>query len=152
MSSDLFAPLPEPPGDPFASGRDGRARALGVVALIVSVVAVVVSVGAVAVAGHPVGAAAGRAFAEAPVGEGVDPTWLTPVGGWLIAAAAAFWTGTVLGCWGLIQGLVAVSAGRGRGVGIAAAVIAVAGPALFLAAGGMTLLAGYTTAAAVPVG
>ncbi|QAY60893.1 hypothetical protein ET475_13450 [Microbacterium protaetiae] len=151
MSSDLFSPLPEPAADPFAAGTDSS-RTLGVVALIIGAVIVVAATVTSAIAGYPVGVAAGRAFAEAPVGSGVDPTWLAPLQGWVAVVEIAFWAGTIGGMWALIQGIIAIAQNRGRVPGIAAAVIAVAGPVLFTVAGTMTMIAGYATASGMPVG
>ena len=151
MSSDLFAPLPEPTADPFGTGpRSGGP--LGLVAFIGALVIVVAATITAAIAGYPLGQAAGHAFAAAPVGEGVDPTWLSPLQGWIAVVEIAFWAGTIGGMWALIQGLIAAATNRGRSFGIAAAVVAVAGPVVFTAAGTTTMLAGYATAAAMPVG
>jgi hypothetical protein len=150
VSSDLFSPLPEPTADPFGGAR--RGGALGLVAVLGAAVIVLATTITVAIAGYPVGQAAGFAFAAAPVGEGVDPTWLTPLQGWIAVVEVAFWVGTLGGLWALIQGLIAVAGDRGRGMGLAAVAVAIAGPVVFTAAGTMTMLAGYATAAAQPVG
>ncbi|MEQ6898760.1 hypothetical protein [Microbacterium sp. KR10-403] len=150
MSSDLFAPLPEPTADPF--GTAPSSRTLGLVALIVAAVVVLAASIGVAIAGYPLGEAAGHAFASTPVGQSVDPAWMSDLQGWVAVLEVAFWLGTLGGMWALIQGLIAVATNRGRAFGIAASVVAVAGPVVFTAAGTMTMLAGYATAAAMPVG
>jgi len=150
VSSDLFAPLPEPTADPF--GATPSSRTLGLVALIVAAVVVLAASIGVAIAGYPLGEAAGHAFASTPVGQSVDPAWMSSLQGWVAVLEVAFWLGTLGGMWALIQGLIAVATNRGRAFGIAASVVAVAGPVIFTAAGTMTMLAGYATAAAMPVG
>jgi len=151
VSSDLFSPLPEPAPDPFGSTGSGG-RTLGIVALVIAAFVVAATVITCAIGGYPLGVAAGRAFAEAPAGAGVDPTWLAPVRGWVVLIEVLFWFGTLGGMWALIQGIIAIATNRGRGMGIAAAVISFAGPLLFTAAGTMTMLAGFATASAMPVG
>ncbi len=151
VSSDLFSPLPEPAGDMFGPAGASR-RLLGIVALIAAVVVVVAATVIAFLGGYPIGVAGGRALAEAPVGQGIDPTWIAPLQGWVLVVEITFWIGTLGGLWALIQGLIAIATHRGREFGIAAAVVAFTGPALFIAAGTSTLLAGFATASTLPVG
>ena len=54
-----------------------------------------------------------------------DLSFLSPVREWVLLGEIAFWGGTVLGIWAIVQGIVAVAKRRGLGTGIAAIVVAV---------------------------
>ncbi len=115
--------LPEPP----AARTPSRSRALGLVALVVAVVALAGSVviGAVAVM---------QVAATATITGELDAAGLralAPARSWVLVGEIAFWTGTALGLWALIQGVIAIALGRGRALGVAAVATAVAAPVLF---------------------
>ena len=61
----------------------------------------------------------------------------------------AFWLGTLLGTWALVQGMVALSRRRGRGYGIAAVVVAVLAPAVFAVVTWIALVAGLASGASL---
>lgn len=125
----VYAPGPPPP---VASGA--RSAMLGIVALVLAIVAVVASVAVAALAGAAVGAGVGEAIANTTPGAPLDAHLFSPVRGWVLAGEIAFWAGTVLGTWALVQGIIAIASRRGLGQGIAAVTIAVIGPvAYFLA-------------------
>ncbi len=81
----------------------------------------------------------------------VDFDWsiLTPVRGWVLMAELAFWAGTILGIWALVQGIIATVKNRGRGWGIAALVIALIGPVAFAIGIQAFLAAGFASGASV---
>jgi hypothetical protein len=73
-----------------------------------------------------------------------DWSTLTPVRGWVLVAELAFWAGTILGIWALVQGIVAAVTARGRATGIAAIVVAAVGPVVFYLVAVVALIAGAT--------
>ena len=81
----------------------------------------------------------------------IDFDWsiLTPVRDWVLLGEIAFWAGTVLGTWALVQGIVAIVKDRGRGWGIAAVVLAVIGPIAFAVGVQALLAAGFASGASV---
>ncbi|QOC29143.1 hypothetical protein IC744_01500 [Microbacterium hominis] len=74
---------------------------------------------------------------------------LSPVRGLVLWAEIGFWAGTVLGLWALVQGIVAITTRRGRGQGIAAVIVAAAGPILYGVAVTAAVIVGIV--AATPV-
>ncbi len=74
---------------------------------------------------------------------------LSPVRGLVLWAEIGFWAGTVLGLWALVQGIVAIATRRGRGQGIAAVIVAAAGPILYGVAVTAAVIVGIV--AATPV-
>ncbi|AXA95401.1 MULTISPECIES: hypothetical protein [unclassified Microbacterium] len=71
---------------------------------------------------------------------------LSPVRGLVLWAEIGFWSGTVLGVWALIQGIVAIASRRGRGQGIGAVIVAAAGPIVYAVAVTLAVLAGVVAA------
>lgn len=116
---------------PAADPRPAASATPGVIAFALSLVAAVGTSIVAAVAAYRVGLGAGRRlFEDAMVGS-FDWTFLTPVRGDVLWAEIAFWTGTILGIWALVQGIIAIVKQRGRGFGIAAVVVACLGPVIF---------------------
>lgn len=142
-------PVPQPPAHggyaaPYVPPQDPRlsraletppaprSRALGVVALVLSLAATVGASIVLAVALAAIGAGVGPRLQSVSPGAGLEI--LTPVRDWVLVAEIAGWTGTALGVWALVQGIVATARNRGRGAGIAAIVIAALGPIVAAAA------------------
>jgi hypothetical protein len=82
---------------------------------------------------------------------GADFDWsiLTPVRDWVLMGEIAFWAGTAIGIWALVQGIVAIATRRGRGAGIAAVVIAAVGPLIFGAVVQGFLTAGFAAGSGI---
>ncbi|WP_211160190.1 MULTISPECIES: hypothetical protein [Microbacterium] len=121
------------------SARGGRT--LGIVALVLSLIATVGAAIAVAPAAFGIGLGAGKELASRPLSADFDWAVLTGVRDWVLLAETAFWIGTALGVWALVQGIVALVKGRGRGWAIAAVIIAALGPVVFF-----VVLQGFLTA------
>ncbi|WP_200947527.1 hypothetical protein [Microbacterium sp. Root166] len=119
-----YAPL-------FVAAPPAGGRALGVVALILALLAVVGAAIAAAVAGFNAGLGTGDRMAMMPLEADFDLSYLSPVRGWVLLGEIAFWIGTVLGVWAIVQGIIAAVKRRGRGAGIAAIVVAAVGPIVF---------------------
>jgi hypothetical protein len=115
---------------------------LGVVALLLSLVGTLGASVVAALAAFRIGLGVGREIALNPVDISVDWSVLTPVRDWVLLAEAAFWIGTVLGIWAIVQGIVAIVQRRGRGAGAAAGIIAVIGPIVFTIAVQIALASG----------
>ncbi|WP_249353728.1 hypothetical protein [Microbacterium sp. 2FI] len=115
---------------------------LGVVALLLSLVATLGAPVVAALAAFRIGLGAGREIALNPVDISLDWSVLTPVRDWVLLAEAAFWVGTVLGIWAIVQGIAAIVQRRGRGAGAAAVIIAVLGPIVFAVAVQIALASG----------
>ncbi|MET2010008.1 hypothetical protein ABXJ56_00510 [Microbacterium chocolatum] len=125
-------PVDGAPVGPAAAGPASAASgALGVIAFVLSLVAAVGTSVVAAVAAYRVGVGAGRRLFEDAMLGTFDWSFLTPVRGDVLWAEIAFWTGTALGIWALVQGIIAIVQRRGRGFGIAAVVIACLGPVVF---------------------
>jgi hypothetical protein len=126
-----YAPAYAPPR------RGSDSSTLGVVALVLALLATVGASIAVAFAGYAVGAGAmSEGIGMSPEGlENLSDdelfALLIPVREWVLAGEIAFWAGTVIGVWALVQGIVAIVRRRGRGAGIAAVAIAAVGPIVF---------------------
>jgi hypothetical protein len=84
-----------------------------------------------AIASFRIGLGAGRELTARPIDARFDWAVLSPVREWVLTGEIAFWVGTVLGIWALVQGIVAIVTGRGRGAGIAAVIVAALGPFVF---------------------
>lgn len=112
-------------------------------ALIAFVVPTVIA----AAAGYDIGVGLGREVPSVS-SDTFDLGLLTPVRGSVLLAEVAFWGGTVLGVWAIVQGIVAAVRNRGRGAGIAAIVIGVLGVFAFGTAVTWALTAGVTVSAA----
>ncbi len=138
-----YAMVPSPAAGPPAQGR-----ALGLVALILALVAVIGSSVVGAVAGTSAGLVLGPGLVYAPLDYSADLSMYSPVRGWVLVGEIAFWVGTVLGTWALIQGIVAAVKRRGRGSGIAAIVVAAIGPLVFFTVTWGAFAVGMATSAA----
>ncbi len=137
------------PGPAAAPASVRRGKALGVTALVASLVAVAGASLVGAVAAWRVGLGAGRALASRPIDADFDWSVLTPVREWVLAGEIAFWFGTVVGLWALVQGVVAIATARGRGAGIPAVVIAALGPVAFALVVQALLTAGLTSGSGI---
>lgn len=137
-----FAPPPQPPRPAGGSG-------VGVVAFALAVTAALGATILGAVAGYRIGLGTGRGIVLNPAGVDFDWSILTPVRESVLLGEIAFWAGTMLGIWALVQGTVAIIRNRGRGWGIAAVVIAVIGPIAFAAGVQVLLAAGFASGASV---
>lgn len=116
-------------GAPAVPARGGRT--LGIVAFVLSLIATVGAAIAVAPAAFGIGLGAGKELASRPISTDFDWAVLSAVRDWVLLAETAFWIGTAVGVWALVQGIIALVKGRGRGWGIAAVVIAALGPVVF---------------------
>lgn len=144
------APYAAPPyAGALAAPRDAGGRGLGVTALVLSLVATVGAAIAVAVAGFGIGMGAGREIALNPIDADFDWSMLAPVRDQVLLGEIAFWLGTVIGVWALVQGIVAIVKNRGRGAGIAAVVIAALGPIVFFVALQGFLAAGFAAGSGI---
>ncbi|MFS0732509.1 hypothetical protein ABC304_10955 [Microbacterium sp. 1P10UB] len=124
-----------------------RGTALGTVALVLALIALVVPTGIAAAAGYDIGVGLGREVPSVS-SDTFDLRLLTPVRGSVLIAEIAFWSGTVLGVWAIVQGIVAAAKNRGRGAGVAAVVIGVLGVVAFGIALTWALTAGVAVSAA----
>ncbi|WP_375383773.1 hypothetical protein [uncultured Microbacterium sp.] len=152
-----LAPEPQVFAAPYAAPAPGTYPApastphgstLGVVALILAIVALVVTPIIAAIAGYNIGTGVGHEIAARPSSADFDLRLLSPVRGSVLVGEIAFWAGTVLGIWALVQGIVAIVKNRGRGPAIAAVIIAVLGPIAFGVAVNISVVAGLGAGAA----
>lgn len=116
------------------------------VAFVLALAAAVIAPVLAAVAAHQIGLGLGTQNVSALTGADVDWSLLTPVREWVGMGEIAFWAGTALGVWAIVQGIIAIVTDGGRGWGIAAAVIAAVGPILFGAALAIFLTTGLAAA------
>jgi hypothetical protein len=121
-----------------------RSSVLGVVALALAIIATVGASVLGAIASFRIGLGAGRELTSRPLDADFDWSILAPVREWVQLGEVAFWVGTALGVWALVQGVVAIVTARGRGAGIAAVIIAALGPIAFGAVVQGFLTAGLT--------
>lgn len=135
-------------GSAHAAARP-TGRGLGVVALIVAVIATVGAALVVGVAAFAIGVGTGREIALMPRGGDFEWAALAPVRDSVLLAEVAFWIGTALGLWALVQGVIAMVKDRGRGFAIAAVVIAALGPVLFFVVLQGFLSAGYAAGSSI---
>ncbi len=138
-----YVPMPAPP--PLAR----RGPGLGIVAFVLAVLAAVGATIVGSIAGYNIGLGTGRSIALEPMDIDFDWSILTPVRDWVLLGEIAFWVGTVLGTWALVQGIVAIVKDRGRGWAIAAVILAVLGPIAFAVAVQALLTAGFASGASV---
>lgn len=124
-------------------------RTLGIVALVLALVALVVSPLVAGIAAFRVGLGTGREVALLPAAAEWDWALLSPVRDWVLLGEIAFWAGTVLGTWALVQGIVAIARRRGRGLGIAAVVISVVALGAFVVGGWTALFVGLASGASI---
>jgi len=134
-------------GGPLAAPAKGKS--LGLVALVAGLLALVVPTIAVSIATYQIGLGAGQQIASAPMTVDFDWSVLAPVRDWVLLGEAAFWVGTVLGLWALIQGIVALVTDRGRGGGLAAVVLAIVAPIAFVIAFNVFIAMGLATGASI---
>jgi hypothetical protein len=116
------------------------------------VLAVLAAVGATIVgsyAGYGIGLGTAREVMIDPTDLDFDWSILTPVRGWVLLGELAFWAGTILGIWAIVQGIVAIVKNRGRGWGIAAVVVAAIGPIVFATGVQALLAAGFASGASI---
>ncbi|HYJ50062.1 MAG TPA: hypothetical protein VEX12_09105 [Microbacterium sp.] len=126
-----------------AAGSSG----LGVVAFLLAVLAAVGATILGSIAAYRIGLGTGREIALRPLDIDFDWSILAPVREWVLVGEVAFWVGTVLGIWALVQGIVAIVKGRGRGWAVAAVVLAVLGPIAFATGVLGFLVAGFASGA-----
>ncbi len=126
-----YVTAPHAPAGSIGAAHAARSSRLGVVALIAALGAAVLAPLAVAIAAFNIGIGAGREIALGPMDVDFDWSVLTPVRDWVLLGEIAFWVGTVLGVWAIVQGIVAIVTGRGRRAGIAAVVIGALGAVIF---------------------
>lgn len=119
------APAMSPSAAPAPARRRGT---LGLVALGLALIATVGANLLAAFAAFNIGLGAGREISARTATGDFDWSILSPVRDWVLMGEIAFWAGTALGLWALIQGVVAIVTSRGRGAGIAAVIIAALGP------------------------
>lgn len=101
-------------------------------------VALVMAIGALAIAAVPLwfaGRASGAAIGTTGVLDAGVWSWavLAPARPAVIAGEIGFWLGTALGCWALVQGIVAARRPIGRTAAVWAIVVAAAAPLLLAA-------------------
>ncbi|GAB3602372.1 hypothetical protein [Microbacterium aureliae] len=144
-----YAPPVLPPGRVTHVPAPPRGPALGIVALVVAVAAVAGASLVGAWAAFRIGMGAGAEIAMRPMGADFDWSVLSPVREHVLTAELAFWAGTLLGLWALVQGIVAIIRGRGRGLAIAAVVLAATGPVVFFLAVQATLAAGLAAGGSI---
>ncbi|MCR2809671.1 MULTISPECIES: DUF3824 domain-containing protein [unclassified Microbacterium] len=137
------------PYAPPAPRRLAGRRWLGTVAFWLAMTAALGATALGAVAAYNIGLGTGRDLALSPGDIDFDWSILTPVREWVLIGELAFWAGTVLGIWALVQGIVATVKNRGRGWAIAAIVIAAIGPVAFSIGVQGLLAAGFATGASL---
>ena len=140
-----YGPYAPAPQSPLATGGPG----LGVVAFALAMVAVVGATILGSIAGYSIGLGTARNFVTDAANIDFDWSILTPVRGWVLLGELSFWGGTILGTWGLVQGIIAIVKNRGRGWGIAAVIVAVIGPNAFAIGVQVFLTAGFASGASI---
>jgi hypothetical protein len=119
------------------------------VALVLSLVALVGSCVAVSIATYRIGLGTGREIASRPMSAEFDWSILSPVRDWVLLGELAFWFGTALGVWALVQGIIAIVRDRGRGPGIGAVICAVAAPIAFAVVANVFLGLGFAAGSGI---
>lgn len=132
-------------GGPLSAPSGGKG--LGYVALVAGILALVGSSIVVAIAAYMIGTGAASALVSNPPTTEFDWDVLAPVRDWVFVAELSFWSGTILGLWALVQGIIAIVKNRGRGAGIAAVVLAAFAPVAFALALYIALTVGLTAGA-----
>ncbi|NYF17413.1 hypothetical protein HDC37_002241 [Microbacterium sp. AK009] len=141
-----YAPPPgylPAPGPASGSGwvpsqpKPARGATLGLTAFLLSLGAAVLAPAAAGLAGFRIGTGTGDRLIAGTLGTDFDWSLLSPVREWVLLAEIGFWTGTALGVWAIVQGIIAIARRAGRGWAIAAVVVASLGPVVF----GLTLQA-----------
>lgn len=107
---------------------------LGLTALLLALAAAVIApiMGAVAAFQVGNGSWSWSRMETMPSSAWADLSFLSPVREWVLLGEIAFWAGTALGIWAIVQGIVAIVKRRGRGTGIAAVAVAVVALFIFL--------------------
>ncbi len=135
---------PPPPAAPAPAGPG-----LGIVAMALAVIAVLGATVIGSIAAYNIGIGTGREIALRPMDIDFDWSVLTPVREWVLVGELAFWAGTVLGTWAIVQGIIAIVKNRGRGWAIGAIVVAVIGPIAFGIGVQAFLAAGFAAGASI---
>lgn len=137
-STPYGSPYPTAPAGYYADNAqvmpaEKKPGGLGLVALLLALAAAVVAplVGAVAAFQVGAGSWSWSSYEPEPAAGWSDLSFLSPVREWVLLGEIAFWAGTVLGVWAVVQGIVAIVKRRGLGTGIAAIVVAVCGLFIF---------------------
>lgn len=130
-----------------------RKSTLGTVALLLAGIALIVPTIAAAIFGYQIGdVLRGLGYTGIQQLETGDIDVLLevliPVRMQVLWIEIAFWIGTVLGIWAIIQGIVAIARNAGRGAGIAGLIIAVLAPIVFGTVTVMMVALGIATAMA----
>ena len=112
---------------PSPASAPKKPGGLGLVALLLSLAAAVVAPIVGAIAAFQIGSGTWSWSSLETMDENsfADLSFLSPVREWVLLGEIAFWGGTVLGIWAIVQGIVAIAKRRGLGTGIAAIVVAV---------------------------
>jgi len=139
-----FLPAQHPQYAAAVTHDTPASRTLGIVALVLALTALVVTPVVAGIAAFRIGLGTGARW-EASAGTAWDWSILSPVRDWALLGEIAFWVGTVLGTWALIQGMVAIAKRQGRGLGIAAVVVAVVAPGVFLFVAWFALVMGLAS-------
>ena len=140
-----YGPYTPPLSRRAAAGGSG----LGVTALVLAVTAALGATVLGSIAAYYIGLGTGRELALRPMDIDFDWSMLTPVREWVLLGELAFWGGTAVGIWALVQGIIATVKNRGRGWGIAAIVIAIIGPIAFAIGVQAFLTAGFASGASL---
>jgi hypothetical protein len=122
--------------------------ALGLVALLLALAALLVPSIVAGIAGFQVGVGVGQQAPTAYLDTDFDLSLLSPVRDTVLVGEIAFWGGTVLGVWALVQGIVATVRGRNRGAGIGAIVVALVAAVAFAVVATFAFTAGVGFGAA----
>ncbi|MEU1970052.1 hypothetical protein ABZ477_00165 [Microbacterium sp. NPDC019599] len=134
-------------GGPLSS--PARTNTVGRVALVAGILAFALSTIVVSIAAFQIGLGAGRELASRELTADFDWSILSPVRDWVLLGESAFWAGTILGLWTLVQGIVALVTDRGRRAGIAAVVLAIAAPIAFAIALNVFLTMGLSAGSGI---
>lgn len=131
-----------------------RSGLLGAVALVLALAALIVPSIVGSIAGYEIGTQLGSVDPELldRLSNSDDLRVLAPVREQVLWAEIAFWSGTAVGLWALIQGIIAIATRRGRGTAIAAVIVAVLAPGFFFAAVFTALMFGAATGAIATYG
>ncbi|WP_396641747.1 hypothetical protein [Microbacterium sp.] len=141
-------------GAPAAAPVAKKPGGLGLVALLIALGAAAVApiIGAVAAFQVGNGSWSWSSLETMPSSAWENLSFLSPVREWVLLGEIAFWAGTVLGIWAIVQGIVAIAKRRGLGTGIAAVVVAVVGFFIFVTTVYGAGLAGIATGASAGIG
>lgn len=107
-----------------------QAPFLGVLALVFSLVAAIVTPIVAGFAAYEIGRRIPEAFEY--VSDVDTLAFLSPARDQVLWAELAFWAGTLLGIAAIVVGIIAIRRRQGRGQGIAALIVAVIAPMIFL--------------------